>query len=327
MNRTIIALSALLGLQVALAAGLHLWSGGLAAPTPGAPLLAFAPDTVARMTITAEDGQAVTLARRGGAWVLPGQEDFPADGDKVETLLADLTKARQGPPIATSGAAPERFRVAADAFARKLVFAGTDGPLATLYVGTAQGARQVHVRREDQDAVYRIGFSAWRAPADADSWLDTALLEVAPDAITALAWNGLRVERRDAAPDTTAESRWRLAGAEDGTLSDEVVEPLIDRLARLRITGLVAEDERARFDGVTPVLTMTIALGDAERRYTILKAGEESPTYAIRSTTRPELMALRGVVAEDLVEAFVNAENAIGGAAAAPSPPQAAEAG
>src|SRR3546814_18560039 len=111
MRLTILALSALLVLQVALA-GLSLSSGGLAGQPPGTPLLAFGADAVERLTISDGEGESVALARQDDGWVLPPAGDFPADSAKVDSLLPRLAEVEPWPPVAPPPAPPPRPRPA-----------------------------------------------------------------------------------------------------------------------------------------------------------------------------------------------------------------------
>src|SRR3546814_3110692 len=144
MSPPLLALSAPRVRHVALA-GLSLSSGGLAGQPPGTPLLAFGADAVERLTISDGEGESVALARKDDGWVLPQAGDFPADSAKVDALLTRLAEVEQGPPVATSDAAPARLRVAEDAFERKLVLEQTGGDPATVYLGTAQDRKSTRL--------------------------------------------------------------------------------------------------------------------------------------------------------------------------------------
>lgn len=317
MKRTLFALSAVLIVQVGLAAGLATSASGLSAPAPTAPVLAFKPDAVDHLTITDSDGKSsVDLLRKDKTWVLAQDKDFPASSQEVRDLLRDLTSARQGPPVATSADALTRFKVADDTFERKLTFAGHGKTLATLYLGTSQGTRQVHVRRSDQKSVHRIDFAEWKAPASDTPWLNKTLLKVDPDTITALSWDDLTVTRTTpptgsktkTTPAKKAETakvpHWTLSGTASRTVSGDTMDKLTGALSRLRISGLVKEADRATYDGAHPVLAVKISTRSGDRLYTIVKTADKTPAYAILSQDRPQAMTMAAISAESLAKAF-----------------------
>lgn len=329
MKKTIFALSGVLAVQVVLAVWMHLSAGGLAGQQAGTPLLSFAAGDVQRLSITDGDGQSVILTRAGDDWSLPDEDGFPANSEKVKTLLADLTAAEESPPVATSDAAVTRFRVAEDAFERKLVFGPADKPLATVYLGSTEGTRQVHVRRADQDGVRRIAFGIYRVPASADGWVDSAVLQVDADKIAALAWGDVRIERsadqtdapaaqategKDAAtPDAPAAAgdggspppapSWQLAGTPPQPLPAAPVKALTDELSSLRITGLADAQGQTADAEKDPALDLTITLRDGKtKRYRILKQAENGG-YEIAASDQPRLMKLSNTAAEALIKA------------------------
>lgn len=314
MRTTLIALSGLFVAQIALAVWLNLSSGGLAGQTPGTPLLAFEADAVERLTISDADGQSVTLARADEGWRLPDAGDFPADTAKVDGLLADLASAEQGAAIATSDTAAERFRVSDDAYERKIVLERESGDPATVYLGTSQGTRQVHVRRADQDGVHRIAFSTWRAPADRADWLDKTALQIDPAEIASLKWNGIMLEQvasesngsesedqGETDANAVGTTTWQATGTSVTDPPADAVNALTDQLSRIRINGLVPQEDSDAYQ--TAALALDIVLEDGTTRtYTLLKGGDDT-SYAVRSSTLPGLMTVSASTAEAIVEA------------------------
>jgi len=316
MKRTIILLSGLLAAQVALAVGLNLRSAGLAGQPAAVALLSFPASDVDRLSITDGDGVSVTVAKKDGKWVLPDKGDFPADGDKIDGLLADLTAAKEGAPVATSATGTERFRVADAGFERKLVFGPADKPLATVYLGTSQGARQVHVRRSDQNGVRLVDFGIYRARSSADDWVDATVLKTAAEKITGLAWGDVRIERKTepaaAAPDATAEAAkdkiqaaapsetWVLDGDTPRSLKLELVHALTDKLSVLRITGLAPQ--AAAVDGASPDLDLTITMDGGNSRHLRIWKGKDGD-YTVTADDLPWQAKLVKSAAEALIKA------------------------
>lgn len=322
MRKSVLVLAALFVLQAGLAVGLNLDGGGLARLAPGTPLLAFEASSVERLTIEDGEGKSVTLARTDDGWVLPDAGDFPADGTKVEELLTDLEAAELGQPVATSKGALERFRVAEGRFERRLQFAGKNGSLATIYLGTSQGTNEVHARRDEDAEVRRIAFSSWRAPAGRDSWIERTMLQIEAEEIAAISWDGIRIERQDgenadaetddlASEDTTDEEEtttWLLASAaEEIVLPEEPVTKLVDRLASLRFSGLLPEEERAAYEeGEAAVAFELLLRGGETRTYRLLRApgeGEEEDDFALAVEGYEPLLKMARTTARNLIQA------------------------
>ena len=347
MRKTIYALTALLVVQAALAVGMTLSSRGLAGQPALTRLLDFPAADVKRLAITDGDGKTVTLAKGDGGWTLPDAGDFPADSGKIKSVLADLAKAREGAPVATSSDAPKRFRVATGAFERRLVFGPAKSPLATLYLGKAQGARQVYVRRADQSGVRLIDFASYRAPATADGWIDRTVLKLDPAKITALAWGDVKITRAPAAAAATqspatktatksaaktadaktadakgapppASPSWLLAraGGPAQPVAAAAVTALTDQLGRLEITGIAAAKAGPAAAGSPAKLDLTVSLdGGTSRHYRVLKG---ATGYLVAAANLPRTVNLPDFTAKALLKAAGNA------AFAAPVPPPAA---
>ena len=110
IERTHKTLAALLAAQLALAAGLAVWSARAAmVPAPGA-LLAFDKDKADKLTIEGPDKTRTDLERKGDRWVVAQAGDFEADRNQVAQLLARLSALKPGPAVATSSEAAERFK-------------------------------------------------------------------------------------------------------------------------------------------------------------------------------------------------------------------------
>lgn len=123
----------MLQLLVALALGLGEKDRG---PTASAgPLLAFAPEQVTGIRIRSPEGEPISVTKTPDGWTIPALADLPAAEHKVTGLLTKLAGLQKGVPVATSEEALKRFKVAADAFERKLVLERGDDSPAILYLG------------------------------------------------------------------------------------------------------------------------------------------------------------------------------------------------
>ena len=176
-------LSGLLALQLIAALVLQLSGDDYGAFVPRQKLLTFTPERIDGLRLAAEGGATLTLARRDKQWVLPERDGFPVDGERVQKLLERLAALEQNWPIATSGAAWARFKVAESAFERKLSLLDGERVVAELYLGTSPSFRQVHARPAGSDAVYAIEFDLWELGTAVGDWLAPDVLRIPEDRI------------------------------------------------------------------------------------------------------------------------------------------------
>jgi len=215
------------------------------------------------------DGASARIARSDDGWTLAGS-GLPVAPGRVATLLAAL-ESDPGWPVAQSRSARARFAVAEDAFERRLELLAGDDVLATVFLGTAPGFRQVHARAAGSDAIYGIDINAYDAPADDSGWLDRGLAAIPGP--TAVRWDGHRLERGD--------DGWRVDGeaVEDGPADD-----LVRALEGLQVTAVAdapADTSAARtlrVDSGEQAVELTLIAGD-ELHW--LKSSAWSPWFTI----------------------------------------------
>lgn len=291
-------LAGLLILQLALALGLALphWR----AKTEAAPLFALEPASVVRVVVEGPEDARVVLAREDGHWILPNREQFPADGERITRLLARLADLRPGAPVARTAAAHERFRVASQAFERRLTLERSEGGSLILYLGTSPALRQVYARLEGRDEVYLVPLETWDIPTAAADWEDKGLLAIPAEEIAKIALPGLDLVRRSA--DERGAARWTAEGIADGERLDQgAVQKLVTAIAELRFAEALGRKREAEYGLDAPALTFTLTRKDGTaRRYRIGKAGEE---VYLAVSDRPELFRLARWTADSLLEA------------------------
>lgn len=289
MEKTVRLLAGLLALQLLLALGLGTLDPDLGEAEAGGALLAFDAATVDRVTVADGEGARTVLARSEEGWVLPDAGDFPADGEKVERLLERLAELQATVPVATSASARERFRVAEDAHERRIVLEGNGATRAELYLGTSQGVRQVHARAGDGDAIVPVELPTYEAPTDPDDWLDRTVLQFDAATVRAVRLDGL-VLRRVTGAEQNGAPAWTAEGLpQERSLAPEAVDTLVERLAELRVGGLLmdagAEAELGLDD---PVLDVELERdGAAPARYRLGRLPEDDG-YALAVSMREE---------------------------------------
>ena len=181
LNRGNILLVVLLAVQLVLLAISALTSSGAEA-RPVEPVLAgISAADIERFSFADDMGDEVTVARSADGWVLPGADDFPVDGDKVEEILDKLALLDTRRLVAAKSANFARLQVAEQEYRRKLSLEG-GGESATLFLGGSGGVDTVYVRRAGEDNVYLgVGLNSWELSTQISTWIDSSYVNVAQD--------------------------------------------------------------------------------------------------------------------------------------------------
>src|SRR3546814_12542692 len=75
--------------------------------------------------------------------------------------MENLAGLKRGLPVATSGAALERFKVTEESHERRIVLNGGDGTLGEVLIGTSPSFRQVYARTPEDDVVFSVAFETY----------------------------------------------------------------------------------------------------------------------------------------------------------------------
>ena len=116
MTRLVQLLAVLLVVQLMLVFGVNQIQPGLSVPPPQTLLINPGDVEINRLTIEDADGKELSLHKSDGSWIIPIDNNFPADQEKVETFLEKLLALERGLPIGTTPQSLERFMVEKDKF-------------------------------------------------------------------------------------------------------------------------------------------------------------------------------------------------------------------
>ena len=178
LSRSNVLLFFVLGVQLVLLVLSVLTSAGGQARPVEPILAALNAAAIDRLHFTDDLGNEVTIARRAEGWALPGADDFPVDGDKVDEILAKLTNMDTRRLVATSPANFVRLEVEEEEFRRKVTLSSEDES-AVLYLGGSGGADSVYVRRAGEDNVYLgLGLNSWELSTQVSTWIDSSYVNV-----------------------------------------------------------------------------------------------------------------------------------------------------
>ncbi len=243
LSRSNILLAILLLAQGVLLAISVLISSGTEA-RPVEPLAAgIAAADVERFSFADDLDNEVTFARRDDGWVLPGADDFPVDGDKVEEILNKIAGLDTRRLIASNPANFARLEVSDEDFRRKLSLESAAAS-AALYLGGSGGVDTVYVRRAGEDKVYLgVGLSSWELSTQTSAWVDANYVNVPLADVLEIS-----VENADGRFTFARDGdSWRYTDLPEGETFEDTKMPIVSRNAAtvrlLEPLGLKALDE------------------------------------------------------------------------------------
>lgn len=266
MTRTQWILAGILAVQVLLLIAAAPWSSetGIESSHPLLPELeSFTP---ARLEIQENDERSVTLDRKGDAWVLPDEDNFPADSSKVDQLLDDLEAIKVRRPVVTQSRYHDTFKVAEDEHERRLRIwkDADDDPEIELFVGTSPNYRVSHVRVGGDDRVYEArGVGAYDLRSTPLSWVNQTFVDVPFDDVTRFTLSNEhgRIEL------AREEGEWKLvspAGSGEPSLDTTAVDSLVRSVASLRLSEPAGAIDASAQGFDDPAATVEIAYHTGE---------------------------------------------------------------
>jgi len=278
MSKTNKILGVLLAIQLLLT-GYLFWSGR-STVNPGVELLGgLTADQVQRLVVGESADRQVVLNKKGKEWLVelaPGR-DYPADPEKVESMLGRLAGLKSGRLVSRTKGGQRRLEVAADQYNRKVELVTEKGSR-TLYLGTSPSYQSIHARVGDSDEVYLIrDLAAWELPGESSGWWQTRYLDVDPAQVLEVELSNrqgtLHLSR------TSAEESWRFDG-EAGQPDAKKVADLLPALCRVTINQVVADT--AWQPKGQPEATLKLKTGDRQEELTIWPRPDEKSDYPVK---------------------------------------------
>jgi hypothetical protein len=300
MNKLNRILAGLLVLQLVVAA-VVLWPRPAASGESASLLPGVEAGDVVGLTISDADGQAVTLARKDGSWVLPEAGDYPAEEERITTLLTKIEGLKADRVVTQTSASHKRLGVAEDDFERRIDLQMADGSRQRLYVGNSPTWQAAHVRADGQDEVYLTSeLAAQDAGADAAAWVDTLYLSVPREQIVHMTL----VNAQGTLELTREGDTWSLAGLAPGeTLDENKVSTLLTRVSSVTLEEPLGKDDLPAYGLDEPLATVTVETDDGQRY--VLRIGAQDPednSYVLASSRSEYYVMVREYVAQNLVE-------------------------
>src|SRR5262249_26391343 len=186
MERLSVKMTAVLGIQLVLAA--ILWTSGsdYAAYKAKEPLLTFDTAKVDQIEIGESGTNTVVLTKQDGNWTVPSLAGFPADGTKVSGLLAKIAGLKKGWPVASTSEAAQRFKVTDEAHERLIALKSGGKEIGKILIGTSPAFKQAHARAGNESRIYSVPFATYDAGVRGEEWMDRSLLNIPQDQIASI---------------------------------------------------------------------------------------------------------------------------------------------
>ena len=274
MKKWIPILSGLLLAQLVLAVVVNLERDDYGAFQPQEKLIVFDAQAVDGLRIE-DDENNLVLKKQEGQWLLPENGNFPASLGNVDSLLEKFSAMEKGWPVATTSGAIQRFKVADEAFERKLTLLSGEETLAQIYVGTSPGFRKVHVRPEGEEAVFAVVFNSWEANAKADDWIDKAILKLDEAEVERVEMPGFVLQRE--------EEKIKIADlAAEEQINAEESRSLLGKLAGLRIESLLGTEAKTEYLQDKPELEINVTRKGGEVLRYLFSKPEDASHYVLK---------------------------------------------
>jgi hypothetical protein len=249
-------------------------------------LLDPAPTGAEKIVIQAQDESPLTLVKTEDSWQLPDYYNLPANMEKLNGFLQQLTAFEVTWPEATTSEAQKRFEVADDKYQRKisLYYGGdTETPGSEVFLGTSPGYQKTHARVAGASEIYSVGFGNYDAAIDPATWFDQKLLNLDLDRIHRIETPHYMLEQID--------GEWRLSnlGPEE-TINAPAVKVFVTQVANFMVEAVLTDDPnsaiakrdaqitvKAHVTGMDEPVHFRLALAEGSGYY-ILKSSQ-SPLY------------------------------------------------
>ncbi|MGQ9667459.1 MAG: DUF4340 domain-containing protein [Anaerolineae bacterium] len=285
--------------------GVVFWPRGGATSAPAVALLeGLDASKAVKLTVKDSQGAEVVLERKAGTWVLPNEDDYPCDENRVKEFLDKVASLQSNRLVTENSTSHRRLRVADDAFERQIIITMEDGVSYTLYLGTSPAYQVTHARRAGQNQVYLVsGIGIADVSTLTTAWLNAKYFSVPQDQVTAFTIQNAQGTFRFTKDDA---GKWRMEGLAEGeTLDENVVKTLLSRLEAWWMMKPLGKTEKPEYGFDKPNAVITVEAKDqagTPKTYTVtVGARMEDNSYVIRSSESPYYVQVSEFSAQDFV--------------------------
>jgi hypothetical protein len=276
-----------------------------AAATTAKPLFdGFKATDVQRITVQDTGGSKIELAQKGGAWVIPASDDFPANSTKVSGFIDKLLKVQSGQLIARTSSSYDRLKVADGNYAKRVDILLGDGKSHTLLIGSSAGGSSVYARADGAAEVWSTeALNSTDASISAVDWITSTLFTLQSGQIS-----GMTIANSNGTfAFSNVNNVWVMKGLSTGENFDQ--SKLTDMLARvttLDITNPLGKSAKPVYGLQTPTATITLTLQQtaATSKPIVVQVGAKDSTdntYVVLTTESPYYVRVSGYTLDDFV--------------------------
>jgi hypothetical protein len=300
MNKLIRILAGLAIVQLVFVVFTNMGGHSLAGQAPNQPLLSFDKKQVDTLIIKGEKNAELKLSKKEGKWQT--EEGFPANQEKVESLIGKMYEMKHGLPVANSDTAIKRFKVANDQFERYISLQKGDQKLAALYVGSGAGARQTHVRSDEDVTVYTGLLGIYDAPDSIGDWQDKNVLQFNKVDVSSIKLDDRVFQRVETKDKESKATQWQSANIPKGKrLDQKAINDGLSSLANLTFNKVLGKESKSEYGMDKPVLKLHLMFKEGEREY-LLGQLEDKDDYVLKVSDRPEYFQLGSSVTKSIVD-------------------------
>lgn len=258
-------------------------------------------DDVVTLVIADTDGNNIMLRKVTGNWVLPDADDYPAQADRITSLLDKIVSLTTGRLVTRTDASHKRLQVASDNFVCRIQLETADGTKHTLYLGSSPSYGATHFRLEEESETYLTDdISTWDTSATAASWIDTAYLRVPQDNVT-----GMTLENANGTFTFTKddEGKWTMGGlVADENLDEEKVATLLQPMTSVNMTTPLGEEDQAAYGMEEPNAVVTLETGDKTITWRVGAKDLDDNSYVVISSESPYYVRVSEYSVKNLIE-------------------------
>jgi hypothetical protein len=279
------------------------WPQSTVSGAQAGPLLGdFKADDVVSVTIHDAEGNLVTLARQETDWVLPDADDYPANGEKISSMLDKVEGIQTNRQVTRTESSHKRLQVADDDFVRLVELKLAGGQTHKLYLGSSPQASATHVRADDRPETYLTAdLPTYDVNATSASWIDTLYYTVPQTATVALTLKNTNGEFQF---ERAEGDQWTFQGLpENGVFNASTFTALLEQATSLRMLDPIGREEQDRFGLGDPQGVVTLKTQDGKTHTLRIGAkGEDNDNYAAKWSESPYYVWLAPYVADTFLQ-------------------------
>lgn len=200
----------------------------------------------------------VLLSRVNGKWGLGDADDYPADGKKIDELLANVAKLVSRTTVLEKATYHDKLEVSEAKYQRRVTLT-VGGKELRFYVGTSPSFKTVHLRIDGKDEVYLVNDLSTGDLGDrAYTWVDRTFLKFGAPEL----WS---VKLKNTAGELNFErnpvnGEWAVLGMDEPAAKTQV-DDLIRKAGTVNLEAPVGKADKPEYGLSTPKASLELVTG------------------------------------------------------------------